>query len=176
MRLIFSTIYCVIFSVVIFIYWAKNGPSDYVAATGLQKNRLLQSGDLKYSPQNVVDLAAGVYLKQSIERGKAVKASDVSHFPLMQTHPGSVTMLFPLDKTFVKSGSINAGTSVRLCVAGKPILDPARFNITAVLCHSDESGSCTSLVDIPADQLVKLANAISATSLPSPRPNNINCD
>jgi hypothetical protein len=138
------------------IWWRQPAQvTSFIADRELAANRLLLAGDL------VPVTAEGTrYLRQSVKKGQKLELDDTSPVPLLTAKPGKLAVAFSLEWEVVRSGSINAGALVRICQAGKVVLEPVE--VEAVLCAA-LNAPCIALADIPADK----AGAVAGASQPS---------
>src|SRR5262249_32397583 len=105
------------------IYWREpTQPTSFVAERKMAANRLLQAGDL--AP---VSGDHAQYLKHPIEKGKKLEPDDISPAPILTPKPGKLPVAFSLEWQMVQSGAVNAGSLVRVCQAGKVVLEPAEI-------------------------------------------------
>lgn len=160
MRLAFIAGYVVWLIVcAVMIYYSRQPaqPPSFVAERDLVANRLLEAGDLALVPTD-----AAQYLKHAVKKGQKLQSEDTSPFPILTGKPGKLPVAFVVDWAVVRSGAINAGVQVRICQAGKAVLEPVE--VQAVVCPA-VNAYCIALADTPADKASALAGAFQSSTL-----------
>lgn len=139
------------------IYYSRQPaqPPSFVAERDPVANRLLEPGDLKSVPTDDAQ-----YMKHAVKKGQKIQSDGTSSFPTLTSKLGKLPVAFSVDWAEARTGAINAGISVRVCQAGKTILEPAE--VQAVICPV-VNASCIALADIPADKASALTGAFQAS-------------
>jgi hypothetical protein len=160
-------------ALLIFLVWLTGGfqrtsPGMLVAARNLPTGHLLQANDFALVPGS-----SGTYLRRPIDAGQPIRAGDTTASPDFTTRMNFVPLAFPIARSLVASGELNAGVKTRICQTGKTVLDDAEVRVVA--CPADEQ-TCLSIVDILVEKASAVATALKNPGVPSLRQSSKSCE
>ena len=124
-------------------------PAVFVAARDLAPNHVLQAGD--------AIPVAPLYTTQAIRKGEPVGVGNTSAASRPVPDPRQLSITVGVDRGLVSSSMVNAGTAIRICQSGKPLLDGSKA--LEVVCPA-AAGACVAVAEVPADKVAALAKAL----------------
>jgi hypothetical protein len=141
-------------------------PQSWRTASKLPPNWLL-------SPDDVAVDVAGRYTAGEIAKNQALANTDTKSQPDIPARPGYLTLSLSVDRSYVQSGRINAGATVRACGAAISLAE--NLKIAAVICPKAQP-QCFALVELPMQSVSTLAtHSAAASNLISLRPQDLKC-
>jgi hypothetical protein len=157
----------------ILLAWSTGGfritsPQMLVAARNLPAGHLLQANDFALVPRG-----NGAYLRRPVDKGQPIRAEDTTPSPEFATRTNFVSLAFPVARSLVASGELNAGVTTRICQAGKTVLDDADMRFVA--CPGDQE-TCLGIVDIAAEKASAIGPALKNPRAPSVRSTSKSCE
>ncbi len=177
MRLWCSFLYCLLLTIAVIVWFAKeHDSSGLVASAPLPANSLLQPKDLRPAKDGEANAVIGHYLQNAVAAGAPVHPTDTAPLPALTPKQGSMQVLIPIPRDLVTSRAVNAGTMVRLCQGNKALVDPAiaRVTVQAVICGRDPT-MCIAVAEVPTDKIGAISPAFASAVLPSLRPVEATC-
>ena len=174
MRLFFTVCYCILLTILVVIYAARDHSQPITAVGQLARNHLLRAQDLQ--PQGgSAELLVGRYLRVAVSAKAVITASDTLQVPSLEAAPGKLLLLLPVERAHVTDGSIDAESPVQLCADKKPVVGPSTVKpkAKAVVCGATGSALCMVATEFDSTDAVTIASA--AASAPSVRPATGKC-
>jgi hypothetical protein len=177
MRTLLTIGYCALLTLLVAVFWARERKDQAYAAQALPANHLLQPGDLILQADARSELLVGRYLASAKARGATIGASDVNVVPTLEPRQGGLQLLVGVDRTLVTTGTVNAGTTVHLCIDKKAVPETLvpRLTVSALLCPGAASAPCLAVASLPAAAAASAAAALSAASAAAARPIAATC-
>jgi hypothetical protein len=151
MKTILYVVYFAALAIGAFSLAARNPgtPAVFVAARDLASNHVLQAGD--------AIPVAPLYTTQAIRQGDPLGAGNTSAATRPPPDLRRLGLSVELDRALVSSMTVNAGSAIQICQAGKPVLGGSKA--LEVVCPAG-AGACVAVAEVPPDKAQEVINAL----------------
>jgi hypothetical protein len=124
-------------------------PAVFIATRDLPIHHVLQAGD--------AIPVAPLYTTQVIRKGDPVGAGNTSAASRPAPEGRQLSVTVAVDRSLVSSSAINAGSPIRVCQSGKPVLEGSKA--LEVVCPAG-AGACVAIAEVALDKVSGVAKAL----------------